>query len=51
MNFEIAQPYLPTDKSIYLIHNFTDVREAIEVRDRGTNIVVANETIDATWDN
>jgi len=38
MNFEVAQPYHPDDKSVYLIHNFTDVREGIEVHDRSTNI-------------
>lgn len=50
MNFEIAQPYLPTDKSVYLVHNFTDVREGIEVLDRGTNILYPNETIASNSD-
>ena len=47
MNFEVAQPYHPDDKSVYLIHNFTDVREGIEVHDRATNIRYMNETIAA----
>ena len=39
----VAQPYKPTDGSVYLIHNFTDVREGIEVRSNG--ILYANESI------
>jgi hypothetical protein len=27
------------------VHNFTDVREGIEVRDISTGILIANETI------
>lgn len=50
MNFEVAQPYLATDKSVYLVHNFTDVREGIEVHDRSTNILYANESIASNWD-
>ena len=50
MNFEVAQPYHPDDKSVYLIHNFTDVREGIEVHDRSTNIQYLNETIASNSD-
>jgi len=45
MNFEVAQPWLASDKSVYLVHNFTDVREGIEVRDRSTWSLIPNETI------
>jgi hypothetical protein len=39
----VAQPYKPTDDSIYFVHNFTDVREGIEVSSGG--VMVANESI------
>jgi len=32
MKVLISEEYLPTDKSLYFVHNFTDVRAAIEVR-------------------
>jgi len=32
------------------VHNFTDVREGIEVHDRSTNILYANESIASNWD-
>lgn len=31
----VAQPYKPTDDSIYFVHNFTDVREGIEMSSGG----------------
>lgn len=46
MNFEIAQPWEASDKSVYLIHNFTDVRAGIEVKDRSTGALIKNDTID-----
>lgn len=35
---------------MYLVHNFTDVREGIEVRDRDTRAYILNETIAANSD-
>lgn len=34
----VAQPYKPTDDSIYFVHNFTDVREGIEFSSGGVQV-------------
>jgi hypothetical protein len=45
MRFEVAQPWLSSDKSVYFVHNFTDAREGIEVKDLSTDELILNETI------
>lgn len=47
----MSENWLPEDESIYLVHNWTDVREAIEVRlQNGTGDwnLVENNTITST---
>lgn len=48
MKVYISEEYKPTDKSLYFVHNFTDVRAAIEVR-YGSDLI-ANNTIPANPD-
>jgi len=43
LRIEIDQNYLETDKDIYFVHNFSDVRAAIKVKYDGAE--VANDTI------
>jgi hypothetical protein len=35
MKVYVSEEYEPTDKSLYFVHNFTDVRAAIEVKHNG----------------
>jgi hypothetical protein len=46
MHLTISQRWEDTDKPVYLVHNFTDGREAIEVRLNGN--LIDNNTIGAT---
>lgn len=48
MTVYISEEFLPTDESIYFVHNFTDVRAAIEVKYDGN--LIANDTIPANPD-
>jgi len=48
MTVYISEEFLPTDESIYFVHNFTDVRAAIEVKYDGD--LIANDTIPANPD-
>ena len=43
MTLTLSERWQETDKSIYLVHNFTDVRAGIEVRYNGE--LVENNTI------
>lgn len=43
MKVTLSERWRSTDKSIYLVHNFTDVREAINVT--VNNELIANNTI------
>jgi len=45
MNIGIDENWLESDKSIFMVHNFSDVRAAIVVRANGKDI--ANDTIPA----
>lgn len=53
MTFEIAQPWLSSDKSVYLVHKyFSDDRQGIEVYDKETGKTIPNDTIaanEADW--
>jgi len=45
----IAQPYKTTDDSLYFVHNFTDVREGIEVSSGGVRVLndsIASNEVD-----
>lgn len=46
MQLSLSQRWEDTDKPIYLVHNFTDVRQAIEVRLNGN--LIENNTIAAS---
>merc|ERR1711871_1849305 len=51
MKFMMSENWLPEDESIYLVHNWTDVREAIDVELRngtGDWILLENNTITST---
>lgn len=41
----ISEEFEPTDESLYFVHNFTDVRAKIEVKDNENNIIIPNNTI------
>jgi len=50
LSVELSNKWQDSDKSIYFVQNFTDVREAIEVKWKGKK--VENDTIgteQATW--
>lgn len=38
MQFELSKKWIPNDKSIYFVHNFTDVREGVDVETGGEKI-------------
>ena len=48
MKFTISEKYLETDHSVYFVHNFTDVRQAIYFTTGGETF--DNETIPDSWD-
>jgi hypothetical protein len=45
LSIKIDENWLDTDKDIYFVHNFSDVRAAIDVRFNGK--LIANDTIPA----
>jgi len=45
MNVYIGEEYTPDDESLFFVHNFTDVRAEIKVRDEENGIVIPNNTI------
>jgi hypothetical protein len=48
MKVTVSQKYVENDQSVYLVHNFTDVRQAIYVDSNGYRF--PNETIPDSWD-
>ena len=49
MDVEMSEEWKPTDGSLYFVHNFTDVRAAIEVKD-DKKVLIPNNTIPANKD-
>ena len=42
MKVLISEEWEPTDKSLYFVHNFTDVRAAIDVKHEGEELIPNN---------
>jgi len=42
MKVLISEEWEPTDKSLYFVHNFTDVRAAIDVKHEGEDLIPNN---------